>query len=562
MRGPEPETNSSTHSPDAQTLELTVADPVAPKDCATLRCLPRVISVLFTSLRSATVNQDSQPVFTGKLFLDQRVAGVDAVVLDPAGHFGAALTRHVTETGNRLRFAEVQNQPVRMIRRGVRPLRVPEIRRLAVNRVLRRAVRAHVFLAVHIGNCPAVVADGVAVGVEQIQFGHGGVRLAVQRVQGFEAEELSAGGRREFYVLRVRSRREGAGVNRFGGGQIQLHRRSARFQEIQFRPELIQNRLCQSGNFRLLRAGQIQDDNFIFARAQPAAGRVGGLRRADVPVTTEAMAVHPQIALAPAAQIQKRVAGLFQIERAAPERWLIADCRLPIADFSLSLVTSAAAKFQSGQHFVVQRQIENFPALQNFAAEFHRGDEPFPVGHFHAEIHAARRLDEDVELRRGLAFGQQNFRARVAPVKHADAFAIEKNVAEIVDGRRFERRRRARRNLGAIQNAAVALIVGFHVARYLVRHRRRKIVEDRRGFRQRHRREGDDGIGRGHFGQFFAGQKIFGEQLARLEKFRRGPAGFADGRVVIIAGRVRLERPVAAGPQAERRAAVRHVNAE
>ena len=70
------------------------------------------------------------------------------------------------------------------------------------------------------------------------------------------------------------------------------------------------------------------------------------------------------------------------------------------------------------------------------------------------------------------------------------------------------------------------------------------------------------GFGAGGFGQFFAGQKIFGEQLARLEKFRRGPAGFADGRVVIVAGRVRLERPVAAGPQPERRAAVRHVNAE
>ena len=45
------------------------------------------------------------------------------------------------------------------------------------------------FLAVHIGNRPAVVADGVAVGVEQIQFGHGGVRLAVVGVQGFEAEK-------------------------------------------------------------------------------------------------------------------------------------------------------------------------------------------------------------------------------------------------------------------------------------------------------------------------------------------------------------------------------------
>ena len=38
------------------------------------------------------------------------------------------------------------------------------------------------------------MADGIAVGVKQIQFGDGGVRFAVVRVQGFEAENSPVAG--------------------------------------------------------------------------------------------------------------------------------------------------------------------------------------------------------------------------------------------------------------------------------------------------------------------------------------------------------------------------------
>ena len=229
------------------------------------------------------------------------------------------------------------------------------------------------------------------------------------------------------------------------------------------------------------RADHVEDDDFIFARAQPAAGRVGRLRRADVPVAAEAMAVDPHIALAPVVQIQKRVAGFFQRERAAPEG---RSALHPALVFGL-----AESKFQARQHLVIQRQIENFPAFQNFAAKFHRRDQAFAVGHFRAEIDAAHRLDENVQLRFLVAFRQDDFRRRAAAVQNADAFAVEEHVAEIVDGRRFERGRRARRNFRAIQNAAVALVVGFHVARRFVLHRRRQIVENRRDFFQFHRRK-------------------------------------------------------------------------
>src|SRR5215469_499516 len=92
----------------------------------------------------------------GSLFLHEGVADVNAVVLDASAAF--ALTGDIAETGNGLRLAEVRNQAVWMVRRGILPFGVPEIGRLAVNGVFGCAVLGEAFLAVHIGNRPAVMA--------------------------------------------------------------------------------------------------------------------------------------------------------------------------------------------------------------------------------------------------------------------------------------------------------------------------------------------------------------------------------------------------------------------
>ena len=68
---------------------------------------------------------------------------------------------------------------MRMVRFGVLPLRVPEIRSLTINRVLCRAVFADAFFAIHVGDGPAVVAERGAVCTKQIQFGNGGIRATV-----------------------------------------------------------------------------------------------------------------------------------------------------------------------------------------------------------------------------------------------------------------------------------------------------------------------------------------------------------------------------------------------
>src|ERR1035441_1054052 len=90
----------------------------------------------------------------------------------------------------------------------------------------------------------------------------------------------------------------------------------------------------------------------------------------------------------------------------------------------------------------------------------------------------------------------------------------------------------------------------------------REVVEEWRRFLQLNRRKSYHGVLRRRFWDLFAGEKVFGEEFTGLEEFWRSPTGLADGSVVIVAGGVRLEGPVAPGPQAEGGATVRHINAK
>src|SRR6185312_15735412 len=92
-----------------------------------------------------------------------------------------------------------------------------------------------------------------------------------------------------------------------------------RAREIFFGMQLVQDCLRQSGDDRFLRTDQIKDHHFIFALLKPWSGHIRSLGWADVPIAAEAVAVYPNDAFAPRTQIQKRVAGLFHANRAAPE---------------------------------------------------------------------------------------------------------------------------------------------------------------------------------------------------------------------------------------------------
>src|ERR1035438_6233444 len=104
---------------------------------------------LSTSDHAPKMVRAMHPLKFWKIIPNQCVSHINTIILDTTAPL--ALARDIAKSGNRPRPAKVQNQQVWMPRLGTAPLRVPEIRRLAVNRVFRRAVFISAFLAVHVG---------------------------------------------------------------------------------------------------------------------------------------------------------------------------------------------------------------------------------------------------------------------------------------------------------------------------------------------------------------------------------------------------------------------------
>ena len=184
-----------------------------------------------------------------------------------------------------------------------------------------------------------------------------------------------------------------------------------------------------------------------------------------------------------------------------------------------------------------------------------------------AIIGMAHRFHQDIQLRASGVGRKGNGFERITPVPHADLFAIEINPREVVRLPNGECGGRTRRQRGAVKDTATTLVVGFHVVQAVSCDGCRQVLEHRRRFSQTKRRDGHHWIRRGWLGQCLARLQVFGKQSARLVKLRRNPARFTDGRVVIVAARIRLDKKTGAGmvrsrPHTERSAAVRHINAK
>ena len=86
---------------------------------------------------------------------------------------------------------------------------------------------------------------------------------------------------------------------------------------ILVRLELVEQRRFDAGERMNAVLDLLKDDNFVAAFLEPDAGTVKRLLRPDIPVAAEIVAVDDDDALAPAAQIEKCVADLRKLKRAA-----------------------------------------------------------------------------------------------------------------------------------------------------------------------------------------------------------------------------------------------------
>ena len=120
--------------------------------------------------------------------LERRFLHEEPEVFDPA--VGIAVgAREDAEAADAVRFAHVDDDGVRELRRARAPLGVPERRFLLVDQVFRAVVLAVGLLAVGVNDGPLEAADVLAVGVDRDQLGggrHG--RAAALFAERFEAE--------------------------------------------------------------------------------------------------------------------------------------------------------------------------------------------------------------------------------------------------------------------------------------------------------------------------------------------------------------------------------------
>ena len=109
--------------------------------------------------------------------------------------------------------------------------------------------------------------------------------------------------------------------------------------------------------------------------------------------------------------------------------------------------------------------------------QLHRAVHALAIMHTRAEVHAAHRFHQQIQRVRLRALRQFDLVLRDASVHRAHFFAIEKNKTEIMNLARLKRHSGAGRYGRAVKNAAVALIVILHVARFGVLDRLGQIRE-------------------------------------------------------------------------------------
>ena len=115
------------------------------------------------------------------------------------------------------------------------------------------------------------------------------------------------------------------------------------------------------------------------------AGHIHRLLRADVPVAAEVVAVDPRKAFAPRAQVEEGVAGLFDVH--------------PHAIETPGRSVSKSEYMSSREHLASSGRLKICQPVNSLPASCHRAVDALAVVHFRAEVHAAHRLDEDVERR-------------------------------------------------------------------------------------------------------------------------------------------------------------------
>jgi len=136
----------------------------------------------------------------------------------------------------------------------------------------------------------------------------GGGSGAIPRIQTLKAELPPFDGVGGPHFPRRAAGREPALFRRRQTAKLRLAR-VVLLEEILLRPQTIEDRNFHAGQHRPLGTEQVENHDVIGARAEPRRGQIHRLRRTNIPIFAEAVAVDPEKSEAPIGDVQERIAG-------------------------------------------------------------------------------------------------------------------------------------------------------------------------------------------------------------------------------------------------------------
>src|SRR5579864_1448750 len=218
---------------------------------------------------------------------------------------------------------------------------------------------------------------------------------------------------------------------------------------------LVQHRIAQSAETRSVRV-QREYNHLIRSLLQKRRWHIERLLRSDIPEPPERMAVNPDRALAPSAQIEERVACSLQLEVALVKR---RSGRAALRGY----------KLQVGE--IVHGQGEHLPS-RHFPARNGDGPvDPLPLRkQFPAEVDSASTFHKDVEQVSGFGL-KLDAVLLLSAIGHAYKRRVQIDPGITAQRGQYQIARCWRLQPGAVQNVAVRLVKGFHVARLCCAHR-------------------------------------------------------------------------------------------
>ena len=293
----------------------------------------------------------------------------------------------------------------------------------------------------------------------------------------------------------------------------------------------------------LARANDIEHHNLILTFAQPAAGHIKRLLRADFPYTTEGMAVDIDKSFAPCGEIEEGVRRFVDLERAAVD-----------SARQSAVVAGRESLYRqefsdSGICVELIFDIVDFPTgeaasevvLAAALGDSHIVGDTLEVFDGAAEVDTSHSLDQYIELRTLGHGGQRQVFLTETAVKLAYELAVDKYlsiVVGVVDGELAAGSES--RKCGAVKYRAEALVIFLHGLYLAVLFRLGQIGEERSHLCKGKLRHGYR-LYRRRYGRHFLSLIILGEGIAQGVIFWCELTRLRYRGVVVVACHVRSE---------------------